>query len=211
VIYHAYPYVRSESYLGWHWSWSRPDSTRERVADMGEAADRERPPWRCTVAVQAALCLALYAAFSLGEPQLIPRGGVDALGRGARGGGVAFLSVAGGARGPIDQERLLRQVRAFRTHPPTSTPYRSGISSASQFTRAFRRLVLLSSWSGVLHLVSPVCDLALSPSPLLRDAQDFLRGALVDLTSSPLRVGNWHGRLCGCSSHTRETWSRSPR
>lgn len=77
---------------------------------MGEAADRERPPWRCTVAVQAALCLALYAAFSLGEPQLIPRGGVDALGRGARGGGVAFLSVAGGARGPIDQERLLRQM-----------------------------------------------------------------------------------------------------
>lgn len=123
---------------------------------MGEAADRERPPWRCTVAVQAALCLALYAAFSLGEPQLIPRGGVDALGRGARGGGVAFLSVAGGARGPIDQERLLRQVRAFRTHPPTSTPYRSGISPASQFTRAFRRLVLLSSWSVVFFIWFPL-------------------------------------------------------
>lgn len=46
-----------------------------RLPDMGEAAGRERPPWRCTVAVQAALCLALYAAFSLGEPQLIPRGG----------------------------------------------------------------------------------------------------------------------------------------
>lgn len=76
-----------------------------------EAAGRKRPPWRCTVAVQAALCLALYAAFSLGEPpQLIPRGGggVDALGRG--GGGVAFLSVAGGARGPVEQERLLRQM-----------------------------------------------------------------------------------------------------
>ncbi|XP_066376132.1 uncharacterized protein [Miscanthus floridulus] len=86
---------------------------------MGEAAGRERPPWRCTVAVQAALCLALYAAFSIGEPQLIPRGGgaggVDALGRGARGsrGCVAFLSVAGGARGPIEQARLLRQMETI--------------------------------------------------------------------------------------------------
>jgi hypothetical protein len=57
---------------------------------------------------------------------------------------------------------------------------------------------------GVLHLVSPVCDLALSPSPLLRDAQDFLRGALVDLTSSPLRVGNWHGMVvCVVAARTR--------
>ncbi|KAE8796794.1 hypothetical protein D1007_28090 [Hordeum vulgare] len=49
------------------------------------------------VAVQAALCLALYAAFNLGEPQLQPRGG-DALGVGGGrrgGGGVSFLSVAG--------------------------------------------------------------------------------------------------------------------
>ncbi|TKW19869.1 hypothetical protein SEVIR_4G047700v4 [Setaria viridis] len=74
-------------------------------------------PWRRTVAVQAALCLALYAAFSIGEPQLFPRGGegggVDALGQGARGGGgVAFLSVAGGARATADQARLLRQMEA---------------------------------------------------------------------------------------------------
>ncbi|KAJ1258309.1 hypothetical protein BS78_10G065700 [Paspalum vaginatum] len=82
---------------------------------MEEAADRKRPPWRCTVAVQAALCLALYAAFSLGEPQLVPRGwgggGVDALARG--GGGVAFLSVAGGARGLVDQAKLLRQMETI--------------------------------------------------------------------------------------------------
>ena len=72
-----------------------------------------RPPWRRTVAVQAALCLALYAAFSLGEPQLRPWGGGDALASGGRGGGgVSFLSVAGGARPPADQARLLRQVRA---------------------------------------------------------------------------------------------------
>jgi hypothetical protein len=71
-----------------------------------------RPPWRRTVAVQAALCLALYAAFSLGEPQLRPRGG-DALGSGGpAGGGVSFITVAGGARPPADQARLLRQVRA---------------------------------------------------------------------------------------------------
>ncbi|XP_066371290.1 uncharacterized protein [Miscanthus floridulus] len=79
---------------------------------MEEAAGRERPPWRCTVAVQAARCLALYAAFSLGEPQLIPRGGgtggVDALGRGSRGG--AFLSVSSGARGPIEQARQMETI-----------------------------------------------------------------------------------------------------
>ncbi|KAL6606073.1 hypothetical protein ACP70R_041726 [Stipagrostis hirtigluma subsp. patula] len=83
---------------------------------MDEAAtDHKRPPWRRTVAVQAALCLALYAAFSLGEPQLVPQGGggVDALGRGARGGGVAFLSVAGGARAPAQQARLLRQMETI--------------------------------------------------------------------------------------------------
>ncbi|CAL5037185.1 unnamed protein product [Urochloa decumbens] len=80
----------------------------EAAADRG----RRQLPWRCTVAVQAALCLALYAAFSIGEPQLFPRGGVDALGRGARRGGVAFLSVAGGERAPADQARLLRQMEA---------------------------------------------------------------------------------------------------
>ncbi|CAD6337425.1 unnamed protein product [Miscanthus lutarioriparius] len=82
---------------------------------MEEAAGRERPPWRCTVAVQAARCLVLYAAFSLGEPQLIQwgggAGGVDALGRGSRGG--AFLSVSGGAQGPIKQARLLRQMETI--------------------------------------------------------------------------------------------------
>lgn len=79
------------------------------------AAERRRQlPWRGTVAVQAALCLALYVAFSLGEPQLFPRGGgVDALGRGARGGGVAFLSVAGGSRAPAEQAKLLRQMEAI--------------------------------------------------------------------------------------------------
>ncbi|CAL5044177.1 unnamed protein product [Urochloa decumbens] len=80
----------------------------EAAADRG----RRQLPWRCTVAVQAALCLALYAAFSIGEPQLFPRGGVDTLGRGARRGGVAFLSVAGGERAPADQARLLRQMEA---------------------------------------------------------------------------------------------------
>ncbi|XP_051205266.1 uncharacterized protein [Lolium perenne] len=72
-----------------------------------------RPPWRRTVAVQAALCLALYAAFSLGEPQLRPRGG-DALGSGGpAGGGVSFITVAGGARPPADQARLLRQMESI--------------------------------------------------------------------------------------------------
>ncbi|RLN13176.1 hypothetical protein C2845_PM09G04930 [Panicum miliaceum] len=86
--------------------------------EASAAAERRRQlPWRGTVAVQAALCLALYAAFSLGEPQLFPRGGggggVDALGRGARGGGVAFLSVAGGSRAPAEQARLMRQMEAI--------------------------------------------------------------------------------------------------
>lgn len=76
-----------------------------------ELQTRRRPPWRRTVAVQAALCLALYAAFSLGEPQLRPRGG-GALGSGGRGG-VYFLSVAGGARPPAEQSRLLKQMESI--------------------------------------------------------------------------------------------------
>jgi hypothetical protein len=89
--------------------------------ELEGAADADlqgrRPPWRRTVAVQAALCLALYAAFSLGEPQLRPRVG-DALGIGGRGGGdLYFISVAGGARPPADQALLLRQVRASREFP----------------------------------------------------------------------------------------------
>uniref|UniRef100_A0A453QYH1 Uncharacterized protein n=1 Tax=Aegilops tauschii subsp. strangulata TaxID=200361 RepID=A0A453QYH1_AEGTS len=81
------------------------------VESAAELQGRRPPPWRRTVAVQAAVCLALYAAFSLGEPQLRPRLGGDALGVGG-GGGLSFLSVAGGARPPADQARLLRQVRA---------------------------------------------------------------------------------------------------
>ncbi|GJN00739.1 hypothetical protein PR202_ga17943 [Eleusine coracana subsp. coracana] len=80
------------------------------------AADHKRSSqWRRTLAVQAALCLALYAAFSLGKPQLIPPGGggVDALQRGTRGGGIAFLSVAGGERTAVGQARLLRQMEAI--------------------------------------------------------------------------------------------------
>lgn len=80
---------------------------------MEEAADQRRLPWRRTVVVQVALCLALYAAFSLGEPQLRPRGGgaEAALGRAGRGpGDVSFLSVAVGARPPAEQARLLRQM-----------------------------------------------------------------------------------------------------
>ncbi|XP_037462518.1 uncharacterized protein LOC119333898 [Triticum dicoccoides] len=79
------------------------------VESAAELQERRRPPWRRTVAVQAALCLALYAAFNLGEPQLRPRGG-GALGVG--GGGLTFLSVAGGARTPADQARLLRQMES---------------------------------------------------------------------------------------------------
>uniref|UniRef100_A0A0D9WMM3 Uncharacterized protein n=1 Tax=Leersia perrieri TaxID=77586 RepID=A0A0D9WMM3_9ORYZ len=84
-----------------------------------EAAVRsKRPPWRRTVAVQVALCVAMYAAFSLGEPRLHrrPRGGGEeafSLGRGGRGGGVSFLSVAGGARPAADQARLLRQMEGI--------------------------------------------------------------------------------------------------
>ncbi|XP_037469658.1 uncharacterized protein LOC119341906 [Triticum dicoccoides] len=80
------------------------------VESAAELQGQRPPPWCRTVAVQAALCLALYAAFSLGEPQLRPRGG-GALGVGG-GGGVNFLSVAGGARPPTDQARLLRQMES---------------------------------------------------------------------------------------------------
>lgn len=141
---------------------------------MGEAAGRERPPWRCTVAVQAALCLALYAAFSLGEPQLIPRGGG-----------------AGGVR----RRRLpQRRWRRAGTHRAGQAPEAGArvcthpLSLRDLFclTRTFRRLVPpVPGGSGVLHLVPSVCDFALSLFPLLRDVRHFLRGPLVDLTSSP--------------------------
>ncbi|BAS96487.1 uncharacterized protein [Oryza sativa Japonica Group] len=85
-----------------------------------EAARRsKRPPWSRTVAVQVALCVAMYAAFSLGEPRFHRNrgrgggGGVEAsLGRGGRGG-VSFLSVAGGARPAAEQARLLRQMESI--------------------------------------------------------------------------------------------------
>jgi len=110
------------------------------------AAERRRQlPWRGTVAVQAALCLALYVAFSLGEPQLFPRGGgVDALGRGARGGGVAFLSVAGGSRAPAEQAKLLRQVRAFLLSLHYPPPWALACCLGS----------LRSSWSCCFRLVA---------------------------------------------------------
>jgi hypothetical protein len=106
-----------------------PDRSTAMEEEAPAAAERGRQlPWRGTVAVQAALCLALYAAFSLGEPQLFPRcgggNGVDALGRGARGGGVAFLSVAGGSRAPAEQARLLRQVRAVLLPLQDPVPWR---------------------------------------------------------------------------------------
>ncbi|KAG8093797.1 hypothetical protein GUJ93_ZPchr0012g22240 [Zizania palustris] len=87
------------------------------------ALQSRRPPWRLTVAVQAALCVAMYAAFSLGEPRLHPRGGGGGsgsgsgeevpLGRGGRDSGVSFLSVAGGARPPAEQARLLRLMESI--------------------------------------------------------------------------------------------------
>ncbi|KAL5224467.1 hypothetical protein ABZP36_011106 [Zizania latifolia] len=94
---------------------------------MEEAAlQSRRPPWHLTVAVQAALCVAMYAAFSLGEPRLHPRGGGSGgeavslgsgeevpLGRGGRGSGVSFLSVAGGARPAAEQARLLRLMESM--------------------------------------------------------------------------------------------------
>ncbi|KAK3128549.1 hypothetical protein QOZ80_6BG0463320 [Eleusine coracana subsp. coracana] len=95
---------------------SRP-RTRQAAMEEDTAADHKRSPpqWCRTLSVQAALCLALYAAFSLGEPQLIPPGGggVDALQRGTRGGGIAFLSVAGGERTAVGQARLLKQMEAI--------------------------------------------------------------------------------------------------
>ncbi|KAF0901938.1 hypothetical protein E2562_011774 [Oryza meyeriana var. granulata] len=83
---------------------------------MEEAALRsKRPPWSRTVAVQVALCVAMYAAFSLGEPRFhrsLGRGEEASLGRGGRGG-VSFLSVAGGERPAAEQARLLRQMESI--------------------------------------------------------------------------------------------------
>ena len=118
----------------------------EEDEEPATAERRRQLPWRGTVAVQAVLCLALYAAFSLGEPQLLPRagGGVDALGRGARGGGVAFLSVAGGSRAPAEQAKLLRQVRAVLLPLHDPPPWALACCLGS----------LCSSWSCCFRLVA---------------------------------------------------------
>ena len=98
----------------------------EEDEEPATAERRRQLPWRGTVAVQAVLCLALYAAFSLGEPQLLPRagGGVDALGRGVRGGGVAFLSVADGPRTPAEQAKLLETGARGSTPSHDPIPWR---------------------------------------------------------------------------------------
>jgi hypothetical protein len=133
-----------------------------------EAARRsKRPPWSRTVAVQVALCVAMYAAFSLGEPRFHRNrgrgggGGVEAsLGRGGRGG-VSFLSVAGGARPAAEQARLLRQVRAF---PPFLSPRRVRLSYCLCSTPIAMLFVAMASFPVVSRHRFPSFRGVLDPS-----------------------------------------------
>lgn len=74
------------------------------MADLGR-----RPSWSRTLVTQAALCLALYAAFHIGRPQAprdarlqskLQRASLD----------LYFLSVRGGLRSPREQAQLLHQM-----------------------------------------------------------------------------------------------------
>lgn len=62
----------------------------------------KNPSWVCTLAVQLTLCLALYGALRLGQPQkLICQVGVGSF-------NVYFISVTGGFRASRQQTRLLK-------------------------------------------------------------------------------------------------------
>ncbi|XP_038982154.1 uncharacterized protein LOC103714225 [Phoenix dactylifera] len=74
------------------------------MADFGR-----KPSWGRTLVIQAALCLALYAAFNIGRPQAardarlqskLHRESLD----------LYFLSVRGGLRSPREQAHLLHQM-----------------------------------------------------------------------------------------------------
>lgn len=74
------------------------------MADLGK-----KPSWGRTLAIQAALCLALYAAFNIGRPHaprdarlqsMLRRESLD----------LYFLSVRGGLRSPREQAYLLHKV-----------------------------------------------------------------------------------------------------
>lgn len=72
---------------------------------------RGRPSWICTVATQVALCLALYAAISIGRPQKLNE--MDGILRREKPFDLYFLSVRGGFWPPKQQTRLLKQVRGL--------------------------------------------------------------------------------------------------
>ncbi|WOL19387.1 hypothetical protein Cni_G28185 [Canna indica] len=67
----------------------------------------EKPSIRRTLVIQVALCLALYAAFHIGTPQL-PSSGAIQLAR--RPADLFFVSVRGGVRTPREQSQLLQQM-----------------------------------------------------------------------------------------------------
>lgn len=82
-------------------SWNRPPST-------------EKFSWRVTVLTQAALCLALYGAFSIGTPHESRNAGL--MSRGARRREFVdsyFLSVRGGFWPADERTQLLQQVGGY--------------------------------------------------------------------------------------------------
>jgi hypothetical protein len=138
------------------------------------AADHKRSPqWRRTLAVQAAL----YAAFSLGVPQLIPPGG---------GGG---LDARRRHRLPQRRRRRADGCRAGAAPEAGARASHSLLRDLLCLIRIPGRLV---SAGGVLHLACPGCDQALPvASPLLIDAVNFSE---FHRSTQPLLVNSFVGR-----------------
>ncbi|KAG1326596.1 putative Ribonuclease H domain [Cocos nucifera] len=74
------------------------------MADLGK-----KPSWGRTLAIQAALCLALYAAFNIGRPQALRDARLQSILR-RKSLDLYFLSVRGGLRSPREQAQLLHKM-----------------------------------------------------------------------------------------------------
>ncbi|XP_010942121.1 uncharacterized protein [Elaeis guineensis] len=81
-----------------------PGKETDKMADLGK-----KPSWGRTLAIQAALCLALYAAFNIGRPQAPRDARLQSMLR-RKSLDLYFLSVRGGLRSPREQAQLLHKM-----------------------------------------------------------------------------------------------------
>lgn len=72
----------------------------------------KRPSWVCTLITQLSLCLALYVALNLGQPQKSIYQRINGISSNRKGLDFYFISVTGGFR-PLEQQTLLLKQVSF--------------------------------------------------------------------------------------------------